>query len=134
MASCCFVWDDLPQKTEGTASREVIEGVGYVHNTATPVYPEKKVAQEEESTIGEIAQEGNELLFNSGWYAVDKQEDIYISDVQDLNIKVFNPADHLVRTIGQKGRGPGEFQKIGKLALLTDGRLLVLDWEEMMWR
>jgi len=70
----------LPQKTEGTASREVIEGVGYVHNTATPVYPEKKVAQEEESTIGENAQEGNELLLNSGWYAVDKQEDIYISD------------------------------------------------------
>jgi hypothetical protein len=35
----------------------------------------------------------------------------------------------MVRTIGQKGEGPGEFQNIGEIALLPDDRLLVLDWE-----
>jgi hypothetical protein len=35
----------------------------------------------------------------------------------------------MIRTIGQKGGGPGEFQNIGEIALLPDDRLLVLDWE-----
>jgi hypothetical protein len=131
----CFViaviciWSPWCKKPESAAKVDVIDGIEYVHNTETPLHPDKTVAFEEELSLGSEDKKGKIVLFRPSWHVVDEKEVMYICDIQDLQIKVFDPEGHLVRTIGQKGSGPGEFQNIGEIALVPDGRLLVLDWE-----
>ncbi|NOR52766.1 MAG: 6-bladed beta-propeller [Candidatus Aminicenantes bacterium] len=127
LLAALFIWSACSKKPESAASVEVIDGVEYIHNTATPLYPEKNVSFEEDLSIEPEDEEGNILLYYPGRYAVDNNENIYISDYQDQVIKVFDPKGQWMRTIGRKGNGPGEFQNIGRLVLLPDGRLLVLD-------
>jgi hypothetical protein len=124
-----LLWFSCSQKKEEGASVEVIDGIEHVHNSKTPLFPNRTVVFEEELSIGSEDEEGNILLYRPGWHLVDGKGNIFICDLQDLKIKVFDPSGHLDRTVGQKGDGPGEFQNIGEIALLPDDRLLVLDWE-----
>jgi len=117
------------RRAEKGARVEVIDGGEYVHNTETPRYPGRTVVFEEDLSIPSEDEEGNVLLYRPGWYLVDQKGFIYICDLQDLKIKVFDPDGRLVRSIGRKGDGPGEFQNIGEIALLPDDRLVALDWE-----
>ncbi len=128
MLSVCFCFACC-KKQKNTAAVEVIDGIEYVHNTETPQYPGKTVFFEEELSISSEDGKGNILLYRPGWYLVDRNGFVYICDLQDLEIKVFDAEGGIVRSIGQKGDGPGEFQNIGEIALLPDDRLLVLDWE-----
>jgi hypothetical protein len=132
----CFLWVVVfcflfacSQKSQNAARVEIIDGIEHIHNAETPLFPGRTVAFEEELVIKSEDEEGNILLFRPGWYVVDSEGYVYICDLQDLRIKVFDPEGHLSWSIGQKGDGPGEFQNIGEIALVPDDRLLVLDWE-----
>ncbi len=114
------------KKSESIASVEVIDGVEFVHNTGTPLHPNKTVAFEEDLSIGG---EEYDMLFQPRSFIVDKNENIYITDYQDQSIKVFDPKGEYIQTIGRKGEGPGEFSFIGYLTFLPDGRLMVMDLE-----
>lgn len=115
-------------KKTDTAKIEVIEGITYIHNPATPLHPNKTVLFEEELAIASEDEQGNIILFQPGRYAVDQDGNIYISESADAIIKVFDPDGNYIRMIGSKGQGPGEFQTIGDMAFLPDGRLIVMDW------
>jgi hypothetical protein len=128
-AATILIWSSCSENKEEGASVEIIDGIEYVHNIETPLSPGKTVFFEEELAIRSEDDKGNIILFRPGWHLVDDKGYVYICDLQDRQIKVFDPDGLLVRTIGQKGEGPGEFQNIGEIALLPDGRLLVLDWE-----
>lgn len=112
------------KKPESAASVEVIDGVEYVHNTGTPLYPEKSVAFEEELSIGG---EAYEMLSQPTSVIVDKNGRIFIADSQDQAIKIFEPNGEFIRSIGRKGEGPGEFSFLGYLTFLPDEKLLVMD-------
>ena len=127
--SVVLTWPVCSKKIKDTAKVEIIDGIEYVHNVETPRYPDKIVVFEEELSIRSEDEKGNILLYRPIWHLVDGKGFIYICDLQDLQIKVFDPDGRLVRTLGQKGAGPGEFLNIGEIALLPDDRLLVLDWE-----
>jgi hypothetical protein len=120
-------WTSCSKKPESEVSVEVIDGVEFVHNTETPLFPDKSVAIEEDLSIAPEDEEGNILLFTPNWYGVDGKENLYISDFQEKEIKVFGPRGEVIRTIGREGSGPGEFQSIYRFMLLPDDRLLVLD-------
>jgi hypothetical protein len=49
--------------------------------------------------------------------------------MQDQVFKVFDEEGRLIKTIGAKGGGPGEFQSIGFSGFVPDGRLLVTDFQ-----
>jgi hypothetical protein len=123
------LWLSCSKKAEDATSVEVIEGIEHVHNGEAPMFPDRTVVFEQELVIRSEDEEGNIMLYRPGWHRVDGKGFIYICDLQDLKIKVFDQNGNMVRTIGQKGGGPGEFQNIGEIALLPDDRLLVLDWE-----
>lgn len=129
IVAAIMLWFSCSKKGEEGASVEIIDGIEFVHNTDTPMFPDRTVVFEEELSIGSEDADGNILLYRPGRHLVDSKGNIYICDLQDLQIKVFGPEGSLARTIGRKGGGPGEFQNIGRIALLPDDRLLVLDWE-----
>lgn len=52
---------------------------------------------------------------------------IYLTDVQSPTIRVYERDGTFLRSIGQGGSGPGEFESIGALHVDRHGRLLVAD-------
>ncbi len=108
---------------------ETIDGVAYVHNPAMPLHPEKTVTFEEELTFPDKDETGEVRLYKPGRYTADAQGHVYIVDESDMSIKVLDAEGKYLRVVGRKGSGPGEFGRISDLALLSDGRLLVTDFE-----
>ncbi len=117
------------RKTETAVKAEMIGGVTYVHNPATPLHPEKAVIFEEEFTFSDVDETGEIRLYKPGRYAVNAQGRVYIVDETDMSIKVLDAEGRYLRAIGRKGSGPGEFGRVSDLALLPNGRLLVTDFE-----
>jgi hypothetical protein len=117
------------KKKAEQAKVETIEGVTYVHNLATPLQPNKTVVFEEELAFKEKDETGEIRLFKPSSYAVDTQDNVYISDDSDLAIKVFDAQGKYLRSIGRRGNGPGEFESIYQMVFLPDGRLLITDYQ-----
>jgi hypothetical protein len=108
---------------------ETANGVIFVHNPAIPLLPDRAVSFEEEFTLKEKDEAGEIRLFKPGRYIIDEKDEIYISDESDTAIKVFDAQGKYLRTIGRKGDGPGEFEMVGDMTILPDGRLLVTDYQ-----
>jgi len=115
------------QKPESDATVEVIDGIECIHNTETPLYPDKTVTFVEELSLGGEDKDEDIILFKPLWFVVDDNENIYISEQQDQVIKVFGSDGKYIKTIGAKGSGPGEFQMMASLAVSKDGKLVVTD-------
>lgn len=79
--------------------------------------PAAEVVLEEMATIGgpEAA-----LLFLWTGIAVDGDGGVYCSDALDYSIKKFGPDGVLLKKIGRRGSGAGEFEKPAGLALIGD--------------
>jgi hypothetical protein len=58
---------------------------------------------------------------------VDSKGDIYVGDWNTPEVTVISRSGSLVRTIGRKGEGPGEFQNVKSLHVLAGDSLLVFD-------
>ncbi len=59
--------------------------------------------------------------------AVDGHGRIYVADQTRHEIRVFDPAGSLLRTVGRHGVGPGEFQELGGVVWHPSGVLLAMD-------
>ena len=53
---------------------------------------------------------------------------VYIADMLDMKIKVFKVSGEFVRSFGNRGRGPGEFQHFTKIWFNQDNNLVVVDY------
>ena len=127
--SCVMFWTSGRSSHGQTtgATIEVIDGIELIHNTETPLYPNKTVTFIEELSLGGEDQGEDIILYEPLWFEADDYANIYISELQDQVIKVFSPDGKYIKTIGAKGSGPGEFQMISSLALTKDGKLVVTD-------
>jgi len=115
------------QKPESKAIVEVIDGVECIHNTETPLHPDKTVTFVEDLSIDGEDEDENNILFWPLLSFVDDNENIYIIELQDQVIKVFGSDGEYIQTIGAKGNGPGEFQMISGLAVTKEGKIAVID-------
>ncbi|MCJ7579608.1 MAG: 6-bladed beta-propeller [Candidatus Aminicenantes bacterium] len=124
-----FFWSaySKTQKPESLAKVEVIDGIEFVHNSGTPMYPDKTVTFVEDLSIKIESDDWNILRFTQRLKLVDDDESIYISENKDQVIDVFGSDGKYIRKIGAKGDGPGEFQSIIYLAVTEDGQLMVID-------
>lgn len=58
----------------------------------------------------------------------DAAGNLYVLDTRASQVVVIDPRGELVRTVGRKGEGPGEFDSAGELFVWRDGRFVVVDW------
>ena len=80
-----------------------------------------------EIIIGEEGQPPEHQLGQPVAVRTDRQGHIYIADRLSKQIKVFDEQGRYVRSIGGRGRGPGEFQDFEFMELTPEGHLAFLD-------
>ncbi len=115
------------QKTEWQGTIEVVDGVTVVKNPNNPIYEEDVFVLEEELTIENEETEGGFIFQDITRLAVDDEENIYVLDLKDVNIKVFDKSGILLRMIGKKGQGPGEMEYPREIQIIPQERLMVRD-------
>lgn len=85
------------------------DGVRVMVNPAEPLYGDIKLELEEELRIGKEGDD-REQFYRVRDIAADSQGNIYVDDMSNGRIQVFDPQGAFLRTIGRAGQGPGEFE------------------------
>jgi len=102
-------------------------GVTVVRNPKQPIHTVSVLSFEEELVLRPDV-ESQEQSFNIiTTICVDDAGTIYVLDMGDCQIKVFNKNGDFLRAIGRKGQGPGEMQLPSAMDLAGDERLVVYD-------
>jgi len=99
-----------PAQKTGWKGRILTEGgVRVVVNPPDPLYGEIKLDLAEDLRIGK---EGDERVqfYRIRDIAADPQGNIYVDDMSNGRIQVFDLQGAFLRTIGRPGQGPGEFE------------------------
>ncbi len=120
------------QKTEWKGRIEKIDGITVIKNPKEPMYGKDVFNMEEELSIGEA--EGREDYMFSLIVSIDVDDEgnIYVLDIKERHIKVFNSDGRLMRIIGRKGQGPGEFQRPYTVQITAQNDVVV--WDVMIQR
>lgn len=103
-----------------TTTIDTVAGVVQVVNRGTPLRWELR----ELLTLGSAGGAGLEAADDEfGWLTgilADREGRIYVADAQSNNIRVFDPAGHLLSRVGRQGAGPGEFGMLQSIGWIGD--------------
>ncbi len=78
-------------------------------------------------TIGDSSESEHYWFRNPTEIRTDKNGNIYVSDRNSSQIKVFNKDGNFINTYGNKGKGPGEFQEVTSFHVTSEFDLLIFD-------
>ena len=123
----CFTSSCKQQSTEWKGTIEEKDGVVIVKNPKEPMNRSDVLDLEDELSIRGIG-ENQELIFAEvSSIAVDSDEEIFICDWKEGNIKKFNQNGELLKIIGKRGQGPGELGNLGRICISNKNELVVED-------
>ena len=117
------------QKTKWKGAVEEKDGVIIVKNPKEPIYRENVLELQEDLSIGDAEGREDYMFSEIVSVAVDEEERIYVLDSKEVHIKVFDKNGIYLKTIGQRGQGPGEFGIPTSIQISQDGNIIVHD----MW-
>jgi hypothetical protein len=112
-------------KWKGTIEEE--DGIVVVKNPKEPILGEDVFNLEEELSIPELEGKDESMFSQIRGIAVDEQERIYILDIKEGHIKVFDSLGNYVNTIGKKGQGPGEMQYPAFISITPRNEIVIED-------
>ncbi|MBN2245065.1 MAG: 6-bladed beta-propeller [Candidatus Aminicenantes bacterium] len=69
---------------------------------------------------------GNYILNKPSMILLDKQDNLYVLDPPEGNIKIFDTGGRFLKTIGRKGQGPGELN-VPSLICIINEEILIED-------
>jgi len=115
------------QKAEWKGTIEEENGVTVVKNPKEPMYEEDVCSIEEELTIGGEDKDSEPLFIDITYVRVDYEENIYVLDSRDCQIKVFDKNGKHIRKIGRKGQGPGEMQFPTMMDIVSGKEIMICD-------
>ena len=126
-AISCSKKEKPPEEPTYPVRTEIIDGVEVL---ISPDYPRdgREICEfEEELSIG--VEEGDEYyqLYRPQDIKVEENGDIYVIDWREDHLRVYDKDGKYLRTVAQKGRGPGEFETPASFDFLSDGSLVLLD-------
>ena len=97
-------------------------------STGSRVIQELDVQLREVFLLGGDESASPEYLFGDPSYIVtDAHGRIYVADEAVMNIRVYDDSGHYIRTLGERGQGPMEFQSFRGLAINQGQELIALD-------
>jgi hypothetical protein len=104
-----------------------VDGVTVVENPKSPMYEHPLVTLSEELCIGENEDRPEYMFFSIYFIAVDQDENIYVVDGREKNVKIFDRKGAYLRTIGNPGQGPGEFGRPAEIFISKKDHLFITD-------
>jgi hypothetical protein len=84
-------------------------------------------ASAEVFSIGAAEGDATQALQHVGGVAFDAADNLYVLDSGAGQVQVYAPDGRYVRSIGSKGRGPGELHRAMQVAVTTGGKVVVSD-------
>ncbi len=126
LALVLFSCSGKKQADESTwqAAVEKENGVTTIINQGTPKYGDITLDLEEDLSIGN-EEENNYMFYRAYMVAVDDQRNIYVLDSGNLRIQKFDSSGKYLQTIGKKGQGPGEFERMYSFFLDLENNIYV---------
>jgi len=114
-------------KSEYSIQEKIVDGIKTIMNPDFPRDGQIKYKMADVITLGgdEYPEEG--MLFYPYKIRVDSQNNVYVLDIQDKKIKVYDDKGNWIRNFGGRGQGPGEFMAVGDFDVSYDGRIFVSD-------
>ena len=91
---------------------EYEDGVKVIKNPKEPLFGEIIFELEEDLVIGNEEDE-NKAFYRGIRYNIDREGNIFISDVGNYRVQKFDKNGKYIMTLGRKGQGPGEFLDVG---------------------
>lgn len=102
-------------------------GVAIVENTSDGLWRNGEGwALEEELRFGGLGGDLPYQFGQVGTIAVDSKGELYVSDVQAQEVRVFSEAGVYLRTIGRPGSGPGELALGASVVLISPGDTVLI--------
>jgi len=102
-------------------------GVIIVQNTPQGLWMESEGwTLEEELRIGGLGGDLSYQFGQVGTIAVDSKGQIYVSDAQAQEVRVFSASGEYLRTVGRPGSGPGELGLGASVVLISPGDTLLI--------
>lgn len=102
------------------------KGVTVVRNPQKPIFDENIIEFEEELVIPE-SDDKNYIFVKPASLVLDENNNIYVLDIRDANIKVFNEHGRFLLSFGRKGAGPGELDVATCLCIFKRNEIAVKD-------
>jgi hypothetical protein len=115
------------EKSEWKGSIEVINGITTVKNPKKPMLGEDAIILEEELAIGGSEAKAEDLFSELRDIAVDDEDRIYVLDLKEASIAVFDRTGNFMKTFGKKGQGPGEMSRPSSLEITPQNEIAVND-------
>ncbi len=117
-----------PGQAQIWKGRVLNEGdVTIVQNPRDPIHKEPVLSLREDWTIGGPASTGDQGLARPWSMAVDDEGLLYVLDVQDACVKVYDDRGAYLRTIGRRGQGPGEVGAAFSIIIPAGSKTLVFN-------
>jgi hypothetical protein len=106
---------------------EEVDGVTVVKNPKEPMYEDGKLQLKEDLSLG--MREGDEdyMFSQVRGLAVDNNENIYVLDNREANIKKYGKHGLHIKTIGRRGQGPGEMASCYSILISPQDEIVVSD-------
>jgi len=123
----CLVFGCTGEKkaeSEWSGTVEQEDGVRIVNNPEEPFYGNLEIVLEQDLSIGN-EEDDNYLFYRAYGMDVDSQGNIYVMDTGNFRIQKFNSAGEYLQTIGKKGQGPGEFDRMQSFYIDEENNLYV---------
>jgi hypothetical protein len=120
------------QKSEWGGTIEEVNGVTVVNNPGEPLYGGLVFDLEEDLSIGN-EEDDDYLFYRILDIQVDKEENIYILESGNVRVQKFDKNGNYICTIGGKGQGPGEYQRLSQLIINEkEGTVGVKEWRKLI--
>jgi len=105
---------------------KIVNGIPVVYNPKIPVHLQK-VALREDLIIGDKKESADYELSDIRAVQIDEEENIYVLDLKDVRVKVFDKNGKSLRIFGKKGEGPGELRLPYRMYLIAGKELMFYD-------
>jgi hypothetical protein len=97
-----------------------------VQNPKEPIYRDPILTLKEDFVSGGSKAQG-ESAFSMTWsIAVDNDGTIYVGDLMQACVKVYDKAGAYLRTIGRRGQGPGEMAPVRSVSVSPNNQELIV--------
>ncbi|MCX6569190.1 MAG: 6-bladed beta-propeller [Candidatus Aminicenantes bacterium] len=108
---------------KGTIATE--DGVKVVKNPSEPLYGEFVFDLKEDLRLGGDPNREVSYFPKGAWLTIDAAGNLFVTDIGNRRVQMFDKNGAFVRTIGRQGQGPGEYMFPSGIYFGADGNIWV---------